>query len=132
MNSLEDMQNKIRDLKRLKEYYLDNIAITHKIVEEIDQDLFSAKIRSLYINEIYRQAAYHFPRLRREPDKGLLELDIVELEKWISRAKNDESLKDILGALIELRKYRPIDIVKNVYALVQKIIIEGPYNGKIQ
>ena len=127
MISLQETREKVKDLEQQRDHYLNDLAITKKALEEIDSELYDRRARELHLAEIYRLAAYHFSRLRREPERGLTEADVAELEKWIGRAKSNDSLKDIVSALNELQKYRPADIVRNLYALVQKIIIEGAH-----
>jgi hypothetical protein len=75
---------------------------------------------------IYCVARLQFSRLRNTPSAPLTEEDIAELDKWISRAKDLDGYEHILNALMALGKYNPGSIRKNLYALVQKIIIEGP------
>jgi hypothetical protein len=55
--------------------------------------------------------------------------DIAEVEKWISRAKSTDGLKDIKEALEEMNKYYPGE-VSNIYAVIQKIIIGGANKSK--
>jgi len=117
------LENRIKELETTLE--------TAKIeLEESKKELFEISMRSLYIQEIYRLAKHHFPRLRREKSLELSEGDIQELDKWILRAKSPDSLKAIVEALQEMEKYRPIDIRGNLYALVQKIILGGSFHGK--
>jgi hypothetical protein len=96
---------------------------TEKIETKI-RLLYNAQERELHLREILRLAALHFPRLRKQKD--LISADYDELEKWIRRAKSNEGLKSIVLALQEISKYQSYDIKSNLYALVQKIIIEGP------
>lgn len=105
----------------------DEIETTQKLLSECQRDLYEVYIRELHVKEIYRLASMHFPRLRREENGGLTVKDILEIEKWIGRAKSSDGLKNIVDALEELKKYKPIDIKSNIYALTQRIIIEGPY-----
>lgn len=104
------------------------IETAQKMLSECQRELYETYITELHVKEIYRLASVHFPRLRRESDGGLTVKDVLELEKWIGRAKSSDGLKNIVDALEELKKYNPIDIKSNLYALTQRIIIEGPYN----
>ena len=90
--------------------------------------LYEATLRETHLKEIYRQAEVQFSRLRKDP--GLTVADAAELEKLIRREKTIEGLARIADSLKELQKYQPSDIRKSLYALVQKIIIEGAYKGK--
>lgn len=99
-------------------------------LSECEANLYNTRIQLVHITEIYRLAMMHFPRLRRETGSGLTQADIDELEKWIGRAKSPDGLKSIVDALSELQKYHPSDIKSSIYAIVQKIIIEGPYPKK--
>jgi hypothetical protein len=88
-----------------------------------------------FIQAICTTAAFQFSRLRGGPNAGfspegfLTAEDRQELEKWLGRVKTPEGYRDIFIALRELAKYSP-GKVKNVYALTQKIIIEGPFKGR--
>ena len=102
------------------------------MLNALSEDLHRAKLRELYLTEINRLATQHFIRLRKTTpttvvDPCLTGDDYRELEKWIARAKSTEGLKNIVDALVELNKYYPKDIKSNLYALVQRIIIEGPF-----
>ena len=99
-------------------------------LERASRDFYEASLRELHLKEIYRLAKQHFPRLSRSNSPHLSQADVAELEKWIGRAKSTESLVGIVDALKELQKYQPFDIKLNLYALVQKIIIEGAYKKK--
>jgi len=111
-----------------------------KLEEEITQrntalaqtrrDLYNVSLRDLHLREIYRRAKIEIPRLRKEPPGHLTEADVAELEKWIAREKTTEGLARIADAMEELRKYRSFDIRTNLYALIQRIIIEGAYKGR--
>ena len=106
--------------------------ILQKTTEELHVKaklLYDAREQELHMREILRLAALHFPRLRKQKD--LMTADFDELEKWIRRAKSNDGLKSIVLALQELGKYQSYDIKSNLYALVQKIIIEGPNNKKV-
>jgi hypothetical protein len=98
-------------------------------VEQIEKSLYEKTISMCHINEIFRVAEMQFSRLRGTK-KGLTAEDIKELNKWIGRALSEDSLKDIVNALNELKKYLPSQIRQNLYALVQKIIIGGAFTQK--
>ena len=68
--------------------------------------------------------------MARREAQHLTDADVAEIEKWVGRAKSIDSLEGIANAMRELQKYQPIDIKSNLYALVQKIIIEGAYGQK--
>lgn len=113
----------------------DKIARIEKLLEnapaelkKLQADLYSHTIREAHIKEIYRLAEEHFPRLHRT--KELTEADIQEIEKWVGRAKSADGLVVIVEAVRELEKYSPVDIRRNLYALVQKIILGGAYKEK--
>jgi len=117
------LEDKVKKLERLIE------ASTIEL-EESKKKMFEVSMRELCITEIYRLAKTHFPRLRKDKKQELNPEDILELDKWIQRSHSLDSLKTIIDALQELDKYRSFDIKKNVYALVQKIIMGGSYHGK--
>lgn len=94
------------------------------------RDLYETSLRELHMKEIYRLAKIEIPRLRREPPGHLTEADVHELEKWIAREKTIEGLGRVADAMKEVQKYKPVSIRSNLYALIQKIIIEGAYKGK--
>jgi hypothetical protein len=98
-------------------------------LEELERQIYLKKISLAHIKEIFRLAKIQFSRLRRDKNSGptLTDADVRELDKWIGRVKNEDGLIDIRNAIIELDKYSPSDIKTNLYALAQKIIIEGPY-----
>lgn len=93
--------------------------------ERIERSIHKKTIFYFHIIEIYRLASYQFCRLRKK--SAMMKEDSLELEKWISRAKSEESLIIIKDALKELDKYNPSEIRGNLYALVQKIISGGAY-----
>lgn len=101
---------------------------TRAMLSECQRDLYEAMLAEAHITEIYRLARIHFPRLRGNKGENLSAADVMEIEKWISRVKSGDGLKDIADALEELGKYYPSDIKSNLYALVQKIIIGGSYH----
>jgi hypothetical protein len=117
-------------LENLKKSLEENIDVLQTQLSECKRDLYEVSMRELILREIYRLAAEHFPRLRRDTGGILTEQDLDELEKWIKRAKSVAGLKDIADALGELEKYKPVHIKSNLYALVQKIIIGGAYHEK--
>jgi hypothetical protein len=118
-----DLDNKVKSLGLVLE--------AAKVeLEENQKKIFDTSVRELYISEIYRLAKVHLPRLRREKIHELRPEDILELDKWINRARSSDGLKSIVDALLELDKYQPIDIRGNLYALIQRIIIGGPFHGK--
>lgn len=119
-----------KNLEERKGSLLRNLEAMKVELKEIEAELYEIRTRELHIAEIYRLAAFHLPRLRRQTGEGLILQDVAELEKWISRAHSNDGLKNIVEALTELQKYQPIEITKSVYALVQKIIIEGAYKEK--
>jgi hypothetical protein len=96
-------------------------------IEEIERRDFEQRLHLSHVKEIFRLAKTQFSRLRALPEQTLTDADVKELDKWIGRVKSTDGLLDIQKALLELDKYSPSDIKLNLYALVQKIIIEGPY-----
>jgi hypothetical protein len=127
---LNVVNNKIKSLSIARKDLLDQIEKRKETLHDVETEIFELGLTSSLLKEIYRLASHHFPRLTGKP--GLSDSDIAELEKWIGRAKSDVGLHSIINALSELKKYRsPDDIKSNFYALIQKIIIEGPYrHGK--
>lgn len=110
--------------------YDDQYCLSHRLLSEARRDLYECVLRETHIQEIYRLARLHFPRLHREDYPGDITTDdVAELEKWIGRAKSNDGLRRISDALAELQRFKPSDIRRNLYALVQKIIIEGPHGG---
>lgn len=98
--------------------------------EKLRRNLHQKEIYLTHVKEIYRLAKYQFTRLRMQTNMELSSADVVELEKWIGRVKNEDGFTTIKQAIRELDKYSPSEIKSNLYALVQKIIIEGPYSKK--
>lgn len=97
---------------------------------DLDGHLNALRIRSVRIREIFRIAAAQLPRLRGDASGKLNDRDTAELDKLIGRAKTDEALLAITNGINELQKYKyPADI-RNLYGLLQKIIIEGPRKKK--
>lgn len=104
----------------------------HKIIskrEELERKEYELQLNLSHIKEIFRLAKSQFSRLRALPDPKLSDADVKELDKWIGRVKSEDGLLGIRDAIRELDKYNPADIKTNLYALVQKIILEGPYKG---
>ena len=99
-------------------------------LEERERALSTKAIYMCHIKEIYRLAKYQFARLQNRPNQDLNDTDVLELNKWLARAKNEEGLNTIKKSIAELDKYAPSEIKSSVYALVQKIIIDGPYGQK--
>jgi len=122
----------IKETRQLFERELMEISAAEKKLsvrrKALEEHLYELRISELHIAEIYRLAQIHLPRLRRVTE--LSDADRTELEKWITRVKDNDGRVDIVVALRELEKYQPKDITRNLYALVQKIIIEGPINTK--
>lgn len=121
------------DKKKLEETLSDLEIQRHDLEQrrqEVEEALYQTRLRVVYLEEIYRLAGIQFNRLRREAGTNLREEDVRELEKWIGRTKSNEGLQDIVEALKEVQKYRPIDIKSNLYALIQKIIIGGAFHQK--
>jgi hypothetical protein len=129
-NSLDNARANLESLEKRKKS-LENIkAGAEASLRSIEDDYFDTVTRTQCIEEIYRVARIQFGRLRHTPGALLTQKDVQELDKWIGRAKSNLGLMDILKALRTLEKYRPIDIKKNLYALVQRIIMEGPFPKK--
>jgi hypothetical protein len=98
--------------------------------DKVQDSLYKKRLKILQIKEIYRIATLQFNRLRKQSsDISLTEKDTEEIDKWILRANSKDGLNDIINAIKELKKYYPNEVTR-IYALVQKIIIEGPYNSK--
>lgn len=129
---LEMLRGKIQELKNREKELLITIVNQKQEIRNIQDSFYSLQESEVHLTEILRIAKIHFPRLRNQPDGELTPADHAELEKWISRAKSVDSLKSIVIALKELSKYYPHDIKSNLYGLVQKIIIEGPFKQKAQ
>ena len=125
--SADDLRERITTLEQEKADHGKEIGVRQTRVSEIDKTLYELKVRELHVQEIYRLAKIHLPRLQKHEDGELTDADIRELEKWIGRAKTEEGLINIRNALAEMVKYYSKEVRKNVYALIQKIIIEGPH-----
>jgi hypothetical protein len=134
MGSIEPSVLKIpKDIKTLddeKGVLNNTIKNAEARLHEISQKLYDLKLWELHVTEIYRLAKLQFIRLRNNGSCHLTGADVAELEKWIGRVRNPEGLENIIEALKELNKYYPHEIRSNLYALVQKIIIEGPYKSR--
>ena len=107
-----------------------DIEFKKTLLNTLQEKLYQVKQKQLHVEEIMRLAGVQFARLREKPGSGLLPEDLEELEKWMGRARTLDGFRDIVAALRELYKYTPSGIKSNLYALVQKIIIEGPYRKK--
>jgi len=118
------IENKIKVLETERDAAQKQITQLQELVDSAQAKLYPLKESRVHLAEILRLASLHFPRLRNQ--KELTSADYIELEKWVRRAKTMDGLKSIVVALKELGKYYPHDIKSNLYALVQKIIIEGP------
>jgi chaperonin cofactor prefoldin len=134
MNNIEKIINEIAILREegnLICKQADDLEVRRKELSDrmkkIHHSLYEKTVSLEHINEILRLAKNQFSRLRKIPVETLTPDDLAELSKWIGRAKSDEGLKDIIDALNELEKYEPSQITKSLYALCQKIIIEGAY-----
>jgi hypothetical protein len=130
--SQERFKEQIEKLRKSEQEYLRKMGEAREGLNVTQRALYDYQQRLLHVQEIYRLASQQFPRLRREQIGTLNAADRAELEKWIGRAKSNDGLLSIIRALEELGKYFPTDMKSNLYGLVQKIIIEGPYNlGKV-
>jgi hypothetical protein len=98
-------------------------------LEFIQGSLYLREQDKIHMEEIFRLASIEFNRLRRQTGQDLTQQDVDELDKLIKRTKSPNGLEDIVKALAELRKYYPDDIRTNLYGLLQRIIIGGPYGG---
>jgi len=122
--NLEKIQQEFQDLA------LKKLALQAK-KEKAERDLYEKKILYTHIKEIFRLAKIQFSRFRGDSEyQNLTPADIQELDKWIGRVNGEEGLLNIIKALMEVFKYQPSEIKSNIYALLQKIIIEGPYKKK--
>jgi len=130
IDRLNAQKEKVALQKHLEKELLDSIASKKLQVKEAQAKLYEYQESELHLSETLRLAKIHFPRLRNEPEGELTAADYTELDKWVGRAKSVEGLKAVVLSLKELAKYHPQDIKHNLYGLVQKIIIEGPYNHK--
>lgn len=98
-----------------------------KECDDLSWSLYELSERELKVREIYRLAEIHLPRLQRRAEMS--EKDKSEVEKWVGRAKSLGGLDDIISAFREVDKYKAGDIKINLYALIQKIIIGGPFKN---
>jgi len=128
--SAQKSKKQVDSLNKERDQLVSDIKLKMSRLDKVQQELYVAQLRSLHLEEIYRLAQIHLPRLRGEKEGKLIQADIQELEKWISRAKSNDGLKAIVDALEELQKYFPHDVKSNLYALVQRIIIGGAFHGK--
>jgi hypothetical protein len=129
MNNQEQLATQIDILKKTEKSWVEQVDHAQTELSTTQEKLYNLQQRLLHVQEIYRLASLQFPRLRREPRGTLTEADRAELEKWIGRAQTPDGLTSIVSALEELSKYFPADMKSNLYGLVQKIIIEGPYGS---
>lgn len=127
---IEELKEQILKLREDKKETENDINFKKTLLYTIEDQLYELELKYLHITRIFHLASIHFPRLRNENSTTLTPEDLQELEKWIERAKSNDSLKNIVNALAELKKYFPSDIKSNLYGLVQKIIIEGAYSSK--
>jgi hypothetical protein len=128
LKSLDEAKSKTANLLIEKAQLEETLKMTMERRDQNHKLLYEIQERELHLKEILRLAAIHFPRLRKQTD--LTQADYDELDKWIRRSKSNEGLKSIVSALQEIEKYHSYDIKTNLYALVQKIIIEGPKSKK--
>jgi len=140
LQSLTTIQKEIQDIGSMIEATKQKIQNKKIVLISLNNQLnkilekqYGLKEKELHISEILRLASFHIPRLRNDEteltendETELTEKDYAELDKWIRRAKTIDGLKNIVRALTEISKYYPKDIRTNLYALIQKIIIEGP------
>lgn len=124
--SIEDVSEEKKNLEKVKEEAIQNIEKSKKLLEECQTDLYNVSVKELHIQEIYRLAKIQFSRIRKETEPKLTVADVFELEKLIKRTKDLDGLKRIVDSIRELQKFMPSE-VRNLYALLQKIIIEGPF-----
>lgn len=129
LESLSTVKSEIYSLKQEKDLKEKLLIATQERLTNIQNILYQKQQTELHLSEIYRQATIQFPRLNGRPGSELTKEDLGEIEKWISRAKTCEGLIAIVKAIEEMAKYKPNQI-KNIYAVVQKIIIEGPRSRK--
>lgn len=127
MLSILETRQKRKNLESHRQELIDRINLAKTELNDIEQEHYQVSIREVHLREIYRLARVEFPRLTRRETNELTQDDVNELEKWIGRARSNDGLRDIVEALKEIQKYEPVN-VSNVYALVQKIIIGGPFH----
>ena len=129
MISIQKIREKIDDLENCKKGLIDSIDLSKRELNDVEKDLYGCYVREAHLKEIYRLAKIHFSRLAGRRINDLTQNDIMELEKWIGRTKSNDGLRDIVEALNEIQKYKPSE-VRNIYGLVQRIIIGGPFKSK--
>jgi hypothetical protein len=122
ISQIESNHNSIKELETFNETLKKNL-------EKTKETMYIMEQQRLHVNEIVRLAEIHLPRLRGATNNELIESDVTELSKWISRVKTMDGYLSIINAFKRMETYRPKD-VKNPYALIQKIIIEGPIKKK--
>jgi len=122
----------LNDVMKSKEDAAENLNLLEESIKKLrkeydvlSQRLYELSERELKVKEIYRLAGIHLPRLQRRTE--LSDKDKAEIEKWLCRAKSLSGLDDIILAFREMDKYKAGDIKINLYALIQKIIIGGPF-----
>lgn len=126
MTSLAKAIETLDALHKKMQEYNDYIIAAQREIEGLQRPLLEANLKKLYLSEIYRLAEYQFSRLKG----SFNDKDIAEVEKWIGRAKSTDGLVSIIKAFDEMNKYTKNKVTRNLYALIQKIIIEGPYKGE--
>jgi hypothetical protein len=131
-NLVTSLKNGIVNDKNVLENWEREKRLTIDHLNRLELELYEKNIYLCHIREIFRLAKIQFSRLRHSPQPILTTTDIKELDKWVGRAKSEDGLKDIRNAIAELSKYSPSEIKSNLYALVQKIIIEGPYEKDVR
>lgn len=117
------IEEKKADLKRI----IEDIKSAKIDLKDIQDQQYTLQEKELHIKEILRVAKIYFPQLRKESEGHITDADIAELDKWIGRTESMEGLKAIITAITSVgSKYKPENIRTNLYALIQKVIIEGP------
>lgn len=126
---IQDKWSEVKNNRAVIESLKVKISQLMKANYSIELQLYELEQKRLHIKEIFRLAQIHLPRLRKDPNNVLIDSDIAELKKWIGRVKSMDGYMNIIEALKRMANYQPKD-VKNAYALIQKVIIEGPYKPK--
>lgn len=125
---LPDVKLRISELEKNQKDLQETSKTLRKQISVIEDELYTQKLCELHIEEINRLAELHMPRLQRRKD--LSPNDILELDKWLGRAKTVDGLIAIRDALAEMTKYTPDNIKSNLYGLIQQIINGGAYSKK--
>lgn len=125
---LPDVKLRISELEKNQKDLQETSKTLKKQISVIEDELYTQKLCELHIEEINRLAELHMPRLQRRKD--LSPNDILELDKWLGRAKTVDGLIAIRDALAEMTKYTPDNIKSNLYGLIQQIINGGAYSKK--